>query len=153
MVEAVAGMLAAFGHKEACFVAHSYGTFVMSWIQRARPDLVAKLVLIDPVCLLLVQPDVAFNFMYRRSSPSFFMRLAQCVRYELFSANVIMRHFYWYHNCLWKDELPQQCAVVLSSRDDLLNAHEIRCYLEEHQRSGGTDVSLLWLEGYFHGGF
>jgi pimeloyl-ACP methyl ester carboxylesterase len=153
MVEAITGMLSAFGHKKACFVAHSYGTFVLSWIQRARPDIVAKLVLIDPVSLLLVQPDVAFNFMYRRTNNSVLMNVVQFLRYELFSANVIMRHFYWHHNCLWKDELPQHCSVVLSSRDDLLNAYEIRCYLEEHQRSGSTDVSLLWLEGYFHGGF
>lgn len=41
-VQAIACMLGEFGHKRATFLAHSYGTFVLSWVIRRRPDLVAK---------------------------------------------------------------------------------------------------------------
>ena len=33
----------------------------------ARRDIVAKTVMLDPVALLLAQPDVAYNFLYRRA--------------------------------------------------------------------------------------
>lgn len=159
MSEAIAAMLRAFGHTSACFVAHSYGTFVLSWMLRAQPDLVAKAVLLDPVCFLLAQPDVAFNFLYRRPSNPFLLMVAHFVRWELFSANVLTRQFYWYHNVLWQDELPEQCVVVVSGGDDIINARAVRRYLEEHQKrqaaaNGKMDphqLQLLWFEGFFHG--
>lgn len=154
MADAIDAMLRAHGHARACFVAHSYGTFVMSWILRARRSLVERVVLLDPVCFLLAQPDVAFNFLYRQPSNLFLLAVANFVRWELFSANVLMRHFYWYHNVLWLDELPPECVVALSSKDDIANACFVRRYLENYQQRGGQagrDLKLLWFEGFFHG--
>lgn len=154
MAEAIAAMLRAYGHCRACFVAHSYGTFVLSWVVRERRDLVARAVLLDPVCFLLSQPDVAFNFLYRVPDSLTMMVVAHLVRWELFSANVLMRHFYWYHNVLWREELPEECVVVLAAQDDITDPQAVRSYLEEHQRQQGPSCQLkvLWLEGFFHGG-
>ncbi|CAK0789307.1 unnamed protein product [Prorocentrum cordatum] len=149
---ALAAMLRSRGHGRACFVAHSYGTCIASWVWRARPDLVSKLVLMDPVCFLLCQPDVAFNFLYRRPPNAMMLAAAHFVRWELFAANVLMRHFYWYHNVMWRDELPSDCVVALSSKDDITNPPAVRRYLEERQQqAGGSGLKLLWMDGFFHG--
>merc|ERR1712039_173232 len=49
MADALYSMLRAYGHEQACFVAHSYGTFVLSWALRAKKQMVAKAMLLDPV--------------------------------------------------------------------------------------------------------
>jgi len=155
MAEALEEMLASKGHRSACFVAHSYGTFILSWVARERPSIVAKGVFLDPVCFLLSQPDVAFNFLYRKPDNPFLQFVTHFVRWELFSANVLMRNFYWYHNVLWDDEIPQKCVVALSSADDITHAALVKSYLEDYQRRHvGSDrrLDLLWFEGFFHGG-
>lgn len=163
MAECIAQMLSVFGHEKACFVAHSYGTFVMSWIIRYRRDIVGKTILLDPVSFLLAQPDVAYNFLYRDPHNPVTVFIANFVRWELFSANVLMRHFYWHENVLWSEDLPENSVVVLASNDDIIDAKKIRYYLEERQREGvnakifrKTDepdsLKLLWLEGFYHGG-
>ena len=42
----------------AHFVGHSFGTFVMSWVIRRRPDLVKFATFTDPVCFRLHSPDL-----------------------------------------------------------------------------------------------
>lgn len=153
MPEIIASVLRRHGHERACFAAHSYGTFVMSWILRARKDLVARLVLIDAVSLLLAQPDVAYNFLYRRPLTTTSVVMSHFVRWELYSANVLMRHFYWYHNVLWLEDLPDDAAIVLSANDDIVSSNCVRHYVEGTRP--GKDrppVKLLWLDGFFHGG-
>eukprot|EP00438_Fugacium_kawagutii_P017894 Skav201911 [mRNA] locus=scaffold3992:132879:134219:+ [translate_table: standard] len=153
MAEALCEMLKQHGHDQAIFIAHSYGTFVMSWVLQFKRHIVARNVLIDPVALLLAQPDVAYNFLYRHPDNPMLKIVANFVRWELFSAHVLMRHFYWHHNVLWKEDLPADSLVVMSSHDDICNAHYIRRYLEDHQRQGQDKLQVLWLEGFFHGGF
>lgn len=155
MAEALSAMLQAHGHRQAIFISHSYGTFVMSWVLQFRRDFVAKAVLLDPVALLLAQPDVAYNFLYRQPDQPMLMFAAHFVRWELFSAHVLMRHFYWHHNVLWKEDLPPNSLVVLSSHDDICNSHYVRRYLEDHQRqedAAKSKLQVLWLDGFFHGG-
>lgn len=78
------------------------------------------------------------------------------MRWEIYSANVLMRHFYWHHNVLWKEELPPDTIIGLASNDDILNAGAIRRYIEEYQRrpdGAGSRIKVLWFEGFFHGEF
>lgn len=149
---AVAEMLVAHRHKQACFVAHSYGTFAMSWIQRARSDIVAEAILMDPVCFHLSQPDVAYNFAYQKPKTLFSAAITSFVRRELFAANVLMRNFYWQHNVLWREELPARCVVMLSGNDGILNANFVRQYLEGVDSGSGKScpVEVLWFDDFFH---
>jgi len=153
MADSLFEMLKAHGHDKAIFLAHSYGTFVMSWVLQFRREIVAKTVLLDPVALLLAQPDVAYNFLYRHPDNPMLKVVANFVRWELFAAHVLMRHFYWQYNVIWKEDLPPDSLVVMSSHDDICNAHYIRRYLEDHQRQGQDTLQVVWLEGFFHGGF
>lgn len=156
MAAAVAMMLQAHGRTSACFVAHSWGSVALSHVLRSRPNLVAKAVLIDPICFLMTQPDLPYNFLYCQPKKLFTLVVKHFLRWELFTANVLMRQSYWYHNVMWKEDIPADCIVVLASGDDLINPHAVRRYLEEHQcqqatEAPGSQLRLLWLEGFFHG--
>merc|ERR1711957_751200 len=113
----IEAMLETFGHKQAIFLGHSYGTFICSWIVRERPHLVKKLVLLDPTNLCLAQPDVAYNFIYAPPINAIHLFIIYFVRREIFAGNVLMRHFHWYHNALWTDELPDDCIVAIGGSE------------------------------------
>eukprot|EP00930_Biecheleria_cincta_P015135 TRINITY_DN12735_c0_g1_i1.p1 TRINITY_DN12735_c0_g1~~TRINITY_DN12735_c0_g1_i1.p1 ORF type:complete len:561 (-),score=72.09 TRINITY_DN12735_c0_g1_i1:246-1928(-) len=169
MTTAVEKILHEHGHKSACMVAHSFGTFVLSWLCRMNRELVAQAVFIDPVCIGLSHPDVAFNFLYKEPDDALMLVAAHFVRWELFTANVLYRHFSWYHNTLWPDELPEDCVVALSGSDTIVNARLVRLHLETHQRRQAQQTAdrqpmcasgvrakclkLLWFEGFLHGFF
>eukprot|EP00928_Gymnodinium_smaydae_P040348 TRINITY_DN27372_c0_g1_i1.p1 TRINITY_DN27372_c0_g1~~TRINITY_DN27372_c0_g1_i1.p1 ORF type:complete len:600 (+),score=126.36 TRINITY_DN27372_c0_g1_i1:195-1802(+) len=155
MAEAIERMLLSHGHSRAVFMGHSYGTAVMSWVIRERKHLVEKAIFMDPICFLLAQPDVAYNFLYRKPSTAFAILAAHFVRWELYTANVLMRNFSWYHNTLWIDELPEDTTVLLSGMDDIIDPRIIRQYIKAYQEnhdSSGERVKLLWHEDAFHGG-
>lgn len=154
MANALATMLEAHGHTKACFIGHSFGTFVMAWVSRWRPDIVEKALFLDPVCFLLSQPDVAFNVLYRQPRNWFTHLAANAVFWELYTANSLHRNFIWYNNVLWLDELPKKSMIALSGMDDIANAGVVRCFIEEHQRQAEGDydeLNLLWYDSYFHG--
>ena len=67
---AAAGVLARHGWARAAFVGHSYGTFVCSRLAQTRPALVQSLVLIDPVAMLTIYPQLLHNFVYRAFHPA-----------------------------------------------------------------------------------
>eukprot|EP00929_Paragymnodinium_shiwhaense_P069981 TRINITY_DN35379_c0_g1_i1.p1 TRINITY_DN35379_c0_g1~~TRINITY_DN35379_c0_g1_i1.p1 ORF type:complete len:596 (-),score=105.26 TRINITY_DN35379_c0_g1_i1:263-1951(-) len=169
MVEAMELMLKAHGHSSAVFMAHSFGTCVLSWLCRMRPSMVSQAVFIDPVCFGLCHPDVAYNFLYKEPDDAFLHVAAHFVRWELFTANVLYRNFYWYHNTLWTDEIPEGSVIALSGADAIINAPLVRHHLENHQRkqteagegSPSTVASekqakttkILWFDRFLHGSF
>lgn len=65
--ELVHGMLARHAFQRAALVGHSFGSISVAWVRKMRPQIVDSIVLIDPVCLLLCWPKVAFNFVYKAS--------------------------------------------------------------------------------------
>lgn len=67
VAEAVCGMMDKMGVKQACFVAHSYGTFVASYLSKHHRERVKGCVLIDPVCLGMFMPTLIYNFLYKQA--------------------------------------------------------------------------------------
>ncbi len=75
-ITAITKLFAAHGHKAGCFVSHSLGTVMMSWLLKDvhACKLVASSVIMDPVSFLLCDPTVATNFVYREpTTPLEFM--------------------------------------------------------------------------------
>ena len=50
---------------QACFIGHSFGSIVVSWLVNNVPECVGSILLLDPVSVMLQEPDVAHNFLYR----------------------------------------------------------------------------------------
>ncbi|KAI9476615.1 Alpha/Beta hydrolase protein [Zychaea mexicana] len=149
IVSEIQVMLNTHGFDKAVVVAHSLGTAVASWIGNLAPDLVAGLVLIDPICFLLHHHYVAYNMLYRvpkRPAEYFIHYFASR---ELYISYYINRHFHWYQTAFFVvDEtntsskppiLPNQkrdlkspfhnSAVYLSEKDAIVNTHLITHYL------------------------
>ena len=83
---------------------HSLGTCMATWLLLDAPQYVGRVLLIDPICILLELPDVAFNFLYRppsvaRSSVLEWLMYV-FVSTEAGIARYFRRNFYWYNNIL-----------------------------------------------------
>ena len=117
VVGAVGTMLHTHGHKRATLVGHSFGTIHAAWVLRAMPEAVLGSVLLDPVCMMLAEPEVCNHFMYRRPR-----NFDQLTTYLMASSEVhinhsIARHFFWHENILWWEDLPHngtKTSVLLS---------------------------------------
>merc|ERR1711920_481510 len=89
---------------------------------------------IDPVCFLLVKPDVCYNFVYRRPQTPLHLLINYFAARELFIANSLSRNFFWFENVLWPEQLgAKPSLVVLSGCDAIVPAHSIRRYLTAYK--------------------
>mmetsp|Transcript_3169 Transcript_3169/g.7425 ORF Transcript_3169/g.7425 Transcript_3169/m.7425 type:complete len:1296 (-) Transcript_3169:261-4148(-) len=113
----------------AHFIGHSFGTFVMSWVIRRRPDLVAYATFVDPVCFRLFSPDLAYNMVYREPPTWIQAGIQYGVARELHVAQSLRRRLFWQQWILWPEKLKFPTNVVLSGLDSMIPAHSIRTHL------------------------
>ena len=143
-------MLNRHGFSKACFVGHSFGSISVTWVIKMQPHIVRSAVLLDPVALLLCFPKVAYNFVYKPLdlwNPMAW--ILQFCSTELGMARVFYRHFWWYLNTLWVDELPPHCTVVLSAEDALVPSGRIKRHLEMYS----PHTRVMWMPGFNHAQF
>jgi len=133
--------------KSATFVGHSYGTVTLSWILGQHPDLVDSAVFIDPVCFELSEPDIIYNFFYRSPRALAEIFTWYFVRVELGIAYFIGRHFWWFENILFAEQLPERSCVFISGSDHVVNSNSVREYLKEH------NIKHHFEPNHGHGGF
>lgn len=146
-------MLSAYGHEQACFVAHSLGTSALSWMLHdpIGKKVVASTVLLDPVTFLLCDPTLATSFVYKdpRTTIDFLMHF--CLSQELFIANALSRHFNWSHNIMFVEDLVEAFprdnyrpsgnntihhSIFLSSHDAIVPVGPVSRYLDIKLRKG-----------------
>lgn len=144
---------------KATFIAHSYGTFVVSKILHKYPDRVRNVVLLDPVTLLTCHPTLLSNFVYvqlpkkiPRSAESI-MQIIQfiCMR-DLTLSQTFCRKFNGMEIMLWPSDFPKDYKhlIAVSGRDKLLPAEMIRKQFQSSIDSG--QVEFLYHEKLEHGG-
>ena len=112
IVVAVTDMLRSWGVASAHFAGHSFGTIVCAWVIKGAPSLVAKLTLLDPVCLLLCKHDVAFNFLHKPPANASELLMQWFVGKELYIAHSLTRTFNWHTNILWPEDFSCPATVV-----------------------------------------
>lgn len=152
MVACLSDMLGSWGFTSAHFVGHSFGSLPLAWMARKAPGFVSMMTFIDPVCFLLVKPDVCYNFMYRRPTDPTQLLINYFLAKELYIAHSLSRNFFWYQNQLWPDELPGPTLVVLNGRDSIVPAHSVRRYLTSYkQRCKVSTLRVLWFPDLGHG--
>ena len=170
-----------------------YGSVISTHVLKT-PDLadrVASVILIDPISILLHQPDVAYNFVRypNRDTKRAALVLTppQTARKpklpsewllwyfgskDIGVAHTLSRTFFWSENILWKEDLSRhRTTVFLGSKDSIINASQVRTYLENTGRTTlqhatevekevpingepiGLDrhLSVVWCEGLNHG--
>ncbi|KAI0647630.1 Alpha/Beta hydrolase protein [Trametes meyenii] len=136
MLESILELLDAHGLDRVIVVGHSYGTVVAAHILR-DPKLSARVsawLLIDPIPFLLHLPAVAYNFVYRPPRTANEWQLWYFASRDPDIARALARHFFWAENILWKEDLAgKEVAVVLSGKDQILDAAEVRRYLTDEE--------------------
>lgn len=124
-------------------VSHSFGTFQSTWILKAKEirPLIRKVVLIDPVSILLSFPDVLSNFLYsdrnKKDRMNWIQRLnITMVRLlassELFIEDYLRRKFAWFNSELWLEDIPCDAHIFLAEDDVILNACKIQREIDRH---------------------
>jgi len=144
---------------QASFVGHSFGSVTAGWFVRYFPEMVTHLTLIDPVTLLLSFPEVAYSFLYREPTSLTEWVIYLMAARELTISHALRRHFWWYNNALWLEEVPDHIGVVVgvSSRDEIIhpqavfeytqNCRQKRLAARRQQRIGGGN-SMSCSSGY-----
>lgn len=152
MVACLRDMLLSWDYTSAHFVGHSFGSIVVAWMCRNAQETVAVATFLDPVCFLLIKPDVCYNFMYRQPETATQLLMHYFVARELYTAHSLSRNFFWYQNLLWPEELQVPCMVMLSGEDSIVPAHSVRRYLTGWiERQKGNSFRLLWFPNMGHG--
>ena len=120
---------------------HSFGTCLETYILHSKQNhRVKQMVLIDPVSIILSDPDVITNFVYCRShhrdtklhdsvpNPG----AAGYVMNELFIEHFLRRQFAWYNGELFLQDIPEHCKVIvcLSDKDEICNAQKVKAHID-----------------------
>ena len=131
---------------------HSFGSCQLTWLIKCpeMKDRIQSLYLIDPVSILLSEPDVVVNFLYsratchnelpRRGITNRFIRFINETKIhlvassELFIEHYLRRNFAWYNSELWLNDIPDDVKVVvaLAECDEIVNAPKIERELDRH---------------------
>lgn len=84
-----------------------------------EPDRVAAVSFVDPVVIMLNLKSTLYNFLYRHSTNG---KISDLVGTELFLNHALRRHFWWYRNIIWAQDMhragiPSQ--VIVSENDEV----------------------------------
>lgn len=113
-------------------VGHSFGSCPITWLVASEMSKrIHQIVLLDPVAILLSEPDVMVNFLYAQE----LNKIRMVASSELFTEYYLRRHFAWYNSEFWLEDLKkhQKLLVCLSEQDQIVNAKKVRQELERHE--------------------
>ncbi|KAI0456340.1 hypothetical protein F5B21DRAFT_513442 [Xylaria acuta] len=132
-------LLDAHGWGEFAVLGHSYGTVLSPRIQ--------AILLVDPVCILLHLPEIAYNFTRRKPRRANEYLLWFFASTDPGVAHCLGRHFFWKNSIAWKEDLVQivgephanretnstarsrKVVVCLAERDLIVDTPTVRQYL------------------------
>ncbi|KAJ1559067.1 hypothetical protein HK405_012133, partial [Cladochytrium tenue] len=136
-VAEVLSMLHTHGHPRAHFVGHSLGSAPCAWVLSQAPKAVAGAALVDPITFLTYHPHLAFNFVMRHPGRNAPARANELFTHWLASRDLrvsefVSRHFCWHRNVLWPEDLPARHRIIVSTRDNLIDAPSVARYARGH---------------------
>jgi pimeloyl-ACP methyl ester carboxylesterase len=146
---------------------HSYGSFATAWLAHRAPELVHALALLDPACLFLHFPNVLYSILYKSPTNAYERFMHFLIREELFFNAHARRHFFWYANVLFLEDVDTAkipTMVVLSEDDFIVPIRPGLKYVQEYNQGRRlaeskfnndpkAQVDLVYLEDCDHGGF
>ena len=92
------------------------------------------MILIDPISILLHQPDVVHNFTIRKPKLASEWLLWYFGSKDMGIAHTLGRNFFWSEHILWKEDFSgRPTTVFLAEKDSIINAAQVRTYLQQEQ--------------------
>jgi len=141
VADSLVALLGALGAARCDAVGHSFGTFYLSRLLRARPDLVRTAALLDPVCCCMWTGDLISNFVYRPERSRTGLTTWLIAR-DLHTAASVSRRFFWTEFNAWPDVLPARTLLAVGERDDLVPIAHVAATVAADAHSGGR-VTLV----------
>ena len=153
--------------KDLTLIGHSFGSFQLTWFLRSGLcNRIDKFILLEPVSILLSEPDVALNYVYGRGADSalvgesfprsIFIRLF--LSSEIFIEHYLRRHFAWYNSELWLEDIPNHIDtnIYVAEKDQITDSHKIGIEIKRvnAKRSGEKNfkpIKLRQWNGKGHG--
>ena len=149
--------------KNLTICGHSFGSCQLTWMMKS-PELKNKirtLILLDPVSVLLSDPDVVVNFLYTRQDvegsyngnlDSWAGRLIRFINEtkiqlvassELFIQHYLRRSFAGYNSELWLQDVPRDvnCLVCLAECDEIVNTQKVEMEILSHNAKVSKGIS------------
>jgi pimeloyl-ACP methyl ester carboxylesterase len=119
-----------FPNQKFVLASHSYGTVISTHLLKSPlASRIGPVFLIDPVCILLHLPDVAFNFSRRKPKQANEHQLYYFASMDIGVAHTLGRRFFWSENILWKKDVAgRKITISLGGRDLIVNAKAVGRY-------------------------
>eukprot|EP00529_Nitzschia_sp_RCC80_P025165 CAMPEP_0113470664 /NCGR_PEP_ID=MMETSP0014_2-20120614/16564_1 /TAXON_ID=2857 /ORGANISM="Nitzschia sp." /LENGTH=536 /DNA_ID=CAMNT_0000363245 /DNA_START=735 /DNA_END=2342 /DNA_ORIENTATION=+ /assembly_acc=CAM_ASM_000159 len=170
-------------NRDISLMGHSFGSCTIAWLvaaalsssksssssqrrKRKFKNSIKQIVLIDPVAILLSEPDVMVNFLYSNEID----KIKIAASSELFTEWYLRRNFSWYNSELHLDDVSKlnkddgigrndggsssssrsgcEVLVALSENDEIINATKVKQEIERH---GEVVSDLIYWTGVGHG--
>jgi len=153
------------GWQKVVLVSHSYGSVISTHLLHSEltASMIGPIVLVDPVSILLHQPDVAYNFTTRKPRKGNEHQLYYFASMDMGVSHTLHRHFFWDECVLWKEDMAgNDWTVVCAGRDLIVNTAAVAEYLleddaavlankgYEHQEWKGKGLDVLWFGDLDH---
>mmetsp|Transcript_25478 Transcript_25478/g.29108 ORF Transcript_25478/g.29108 Transcript_25478/m.29108 type:complete len:376 (+) Transcript_25478:223-1350(+) len=140
---------------ELSIVGHSFGSCTAAWLLQSNvfKPYIKQAVLIDPVSILLSEPDVMNNFLYGGNQVKAPNNPFRFISTELFLQYYLRRHFFWYNSELWLDDVDDSCSLLicLSGNDDIIDAQKVKAeVVRQKSKRKKQQLDLLFREGGTH---
>lgn len=147
-VDGVLECLKRFGaHRQnLSLVGHSFGSCPIAWLLASKKleQQIKQVVLLDPVAILLSEPDVMVNFLYAKEID----KIRMVASSEVMTQAYLRRHFAWYNSELFVEDAKCPMLVFCSEQDEIVNSEKVKQEIERHNQQGHQFLS--W-EGVGHG--
>ncbi|KAF8517787.1 hypothetical protein JB92DRAFT_2904540 [Gautieria morchelliformis] len=126
-----------WGDQGVDMLSHSNGSIFHAWMLKSCPEIIRRSCFVDPVTFCSWEGDVCYNFVYRPCTTSIELMMRYFVGSEVGVANVIQRHFDWFANSLWYEEIPhasdpRKTVFYLGGEDDIVESERVQRYLRSH---------------------
>jgi pimeloyl-ACP methyl ester carboxylesterase len=144
----VADCLYSLGLTRNIVAGHSIGTACVRWMDLYHPELVASRLFIDPICFQLWTHDIAHNALYRDPTNFHEMFLSFVAMSEPGHATYLHRYFVWFHNTYFTKQLPGNCFIILSQKDNIVNSPNVVEYLMKNQ---DPTRQVILMKAFRHG--
>ena len=153
-LDSIRRMLNTWGFESATFVGHSYGSILLSWMVQHAPERVASVCFIDPVVIMLNLKSTLYNFLYKHAAED--GKISDLVGSELFLNHALRRHFWWYRNIIWAQDMHREgipSSVIVSEKDEIVPSAEVALHIERfnEEMKGDSLVSYYMIQNGTHG--
>ncbi|KAJ9056844.1 hypothetical protein DSO57_1028743 [Entomophthora muscae] len=147
-IKAVDAMFTRHRLEKVVLVSHSYGTLMASWLVQQRPQYLAHVHLVDPVCFMMWKSNLIYSFLFEEPKCMFHESMRFTLSKDPFISQTLSKAVYGYECVLFPEDITIPTTVYLAEDDWVIDVASTKEYLEKRL----PEHCNLVLFDTFHGG-